>query len=75
MTYETYKIVCTNCTHNCNGELKHILETQQKDITTWKCINFNPIYVENRDETRKQFCNMFLNRRNRKCIYNNTTKL
>ena len=73
--YEIYKIICTNCVYNCNGEMKQIQETQQRDVTTWKCINFNPIYKENRDAARKQFCNVFLNRRNRDCIYNNRTKL
>ena len=54
MDYNIYKTVCTNCVYNCNGELKHIQETHHNDITTWKCVNFKPIYVEDRQQARKQ---------------------
>lgn len=74
MNFEVYKMVCTNCVYNCNGELKHIQETHQYNVTTWKCINFKPIYVENRESVRKQFCNR-LNKQKYNCIYKNKTKL
>lgn len=62
MDYNIYKTVCTNCVYNCNGELKHIQETHHNSITTWKCVNFKPIYVEDRQQARKQFCNVFYNK-------------
>lgn len=74
MTFEIYKVVCTNCVYNCGGELKQIHKTRYKDVSTWKCINFKPIYVENRESVRKQFCNR-LNKQKYNCIYKNGTKL
>ena len=59
MDFNVYKTVCTNCVYNCNGELKHIHETHQKDITTWKCVNFQPIYKEDRENLKKQFFDVF----------------
>lgn len=62
MDFNTYKTVCTNCVYNCSGELKHIQETHHNDITTWKCVNFKPIYVADRQQAIKYFCDVFYNK-------------
>ena len=74
MNFEVYKVVCTNCVYNCNGELKQIQKTRQHTVTTWKCVNFKPIYVEQRESIRKHFCNR-LSKEKYNCMYMNKTKL
>lgn len=71
MDFEIYKKVCTNCTFNCGGALKHIQETHQKDITTWKCVNFQPICVEDRQNLKKQFFDVFYSKWHKKWYKNN----
>ena len=72
MNFNIYKAtVCTNCVYNCNGKLKHIHETHQKDITTWKCVNFQPICVPDRENLKKQFFDVFYSKWHKKWYKNN----
>ena len=71
MDFNVYKKVCTNCVYNCNGELKHIQETHQKDITTWKCVNFKPICVQDMENLKKQFFDVFYSKWHKKWYKNN----
>lgn len=60
MNYCNY--ICSNCKTQCNGTLKDIQTTIYKDTTTWKCSNFNPIYIAVREKSTT-FINYYKKRR------------
>lgn len=51
--------ICNNCKKINENCIVDIVEQTQRETTTWKCSNFEPIYFLNKDERARMAYQIF----------------
>ncbi len=49
-----YSLICTNCTKQCNYTLLNMSYNYSNGVKIWKCKNFNPSIIYDRETLRNQ---------------------
>ena len=49
-----YNLICTNCTRHCNYALLNMSYNYSNGVEVWKCVNFNPNIIYDRETLRNQ---------------------
>lgn len=49
-----YSLICTNCTKQCNYTLLNMSYNCSNGVETWKCTNFVPSIIYDRETLRNQ---------------------